>query len=92
MNSLVRRTAQRLLIGRAEIVDDLMLVDDAARQIHPPRPQHHIPCGIEHEDAYALEPYSIAGELDRAAEDVVGIVEGPNLVECHQQRSHLPAR
>ena len=89
--SLVRRAAQCLSIGRAEIVDDLMLVDDGGRQIHPPRPQHHIPRRIEHEDAYALEPNPIAGELDRASEDEVGILYGPNLVEHRQQRIDSPA-
>ena len=89
MDSLVGRAAQRLLIGSAEVVHDLMFIDDGAGQIHPPGPQHHVPCGIEQEDAHALEPDPIAGELDRAPEDEVGILEGPNLVERRQQRSHV---
>ena len=83
MDSLVRRATQRLLIGPAEVVRDLVLVDDGARQVHPPCPQHQIPRRIEQEDADALEPYSIAGELDRASEDEVGILQRPYLVERH---------
>jgi hypothetical protein len=85
------RPPERFPIGLAHVVHELVLVDDVPLQIHPPGPQHQLARPIEHVNAGALKPNSIARQLDGAAEDQVGVVERVDRIERRQQRGQLPA-
>ena len=89
---LVLGAAEGLPVGVAEVVHQVVLVDDVPLEVHPPGPQHQVARAIEHVDAGALKPDPVTGQLDRAAKDQVRIVERVDLVEGRQQHGQLSAR
>jgi len=90
--ALLLRAAERLAIGVADVVHDVVLVDDPARQIRPPGPEHQVARPVEQEDAGLAQADAGERQLDRAAQDGVRIVERQDLVERRQQRRQLAVR
>jgi hypothetical protein len=73
-------------VGVADVVHDVALVDERAAQIRSPGSQHAAVRAVEQEDSGALQADAFERQLDRAAQDRVGVVERQDLVERGQQR------
>ena len=84
--------AEDLAIGVADLVHDLVFVDDAAPQVGAPRPQHQIALAIDQEDGRAVELDALMGELHGAPDDRVRFVQRQELVERRQQVRELPVQ
>ena len=81
--------AERLAIRLADVVHDVALVDDLARDVGAPRPQHGVALAIEQEDADALEADALQRQLGGALEHPVRFLQGQDLVERREQRRQL---
>ena len=90
VRAFLLRAPERLAIGVADVVHDVVLVDDRAADVRAPRPQHRVAVAIEQEDAGALEADALQRQLRRALQDRVRIVERQDLIERRQQRRQLP--
>jgi hypothetical protein len=90
VRALLLAAAEHLALDVADLVHDVMFVDDVAGEVAAPGPEHQVALAIDQEDRRAVQPDPVAGELDRAPENRVRVIERQDLVERRQQLRERP--